>query len=360
MLTMSELCRCYGITRKTGYKWIKRYRAEGLDGLKERSKRPLNSPSKTSRKIEEIIVKIRVLDPEWGAKKIHRILVRDHNYKVKELPSVTTINNILKRRGLIDPIKSIKSRPFQSFEHENANDLWQMDFKGDFILGNKKRCYPLTIADDHSRYNLCLEALENQRYVSVKQQLISVFRRYGLPNRILCDNGSPWGLTGSNRHHEDCRITKVEKWLLRLDVKMVHGRPYHPQTQGKLERYHRTLKSELLSARVFKDHNDCQISFDKWRNKYNYVRPHESLGQETPSTRYEPSRRSYPEKLPELYYPDTDIKRAVDESGRIWFKGKKYKVGKALHKDHVGIRLEDENTYGVYYSTKRIKTIIFK
>ena len=158
VLSMSELCIRFGITRRTGYKWLKRYQDEGKTGLYDRSKRPHHSPTKTCDKIEDLIVKLRESDTEWGAKKIHKILQRDYGFELKDLPSITTINNILSRKGLIDQAKSIKSRKMQRFEHEAANDLWQMDFKGDFLLGNKKRCFPLTIADDHSRYNLCLQA----------------------------------------------------------------------------------------------------------------------------------------------------------------------------------------------------------
>jgi len=358
-ISMSELCRRFAVTRRIGYKWIRRYQSHGIDGLENRSKRPKNSPRKTSHKIEQLVVKVRNSDPEWGAKKIHKILQRDYGYNIKDLPSVTTINNILKRNGLIDQANSLKNLKIQRFEYESSNELWQMDFKGDFLLGNKKRCYPLTMTDDHSRYNLCLQALENQRYLSVKEQLTSVFRIYGLPDKILCDNGSPWGMAGNNNRHEDCRITKIEKWLIRLKIRMIHGRAYHPQTQGKLERYHRTLKSELLNHRIFKSHRECQISFDEWRNKYNYKRPHESLKQETPSTRYVPSNRVYPEKLPEIEYPETDYKRKVNKKGHIWFKGRPHRVGKALYGDYVGVRWEDENQFGVYYSMKKIKTIIF-
>jgi len=356
--SISELCRRFNISRKTGYKWINRYRKDGDEGLKNRSRRPHNSPSKTTNKIERIIIKIRNGEPEWGAKKIHKILLRDYSFKAIDIPSITTINNILSRRGLVNQSKTLNGKSFQRFEHERPNELWQMDFKGDFPLRSKKRCFPLTITDDHSRYNLCLKALNNQQYLTVKQELTSVFRQYGLPDRILCDNGSPWGMTGNNYRHDDCRITRFEKWLLDLRVSMTHCRPHHPQTQGKLERYHRTLKLELLKYNNYKNYNDCQRSFDEWRNKYNYIRPHEALNQETPSSRYVSSHRVMPEKIPAFEYPETDYKRKVDMKGTISFKGKPIRVGKALYGDYVAIRWEGLNQFGIYYCTKKIKSII--
>ena len=269
-LSMTEICRRFSISRRTGYKWLERFKKEGVSGLREKSRRPNYSPNKTKDKTEELIRSIRGKDPEWGAKKIRKILERD--YHLANIPSITTINNILKRNGLIDPSQSIKNKKIERFEYEYPNELWQMDFKGDFVLKNKLRCFPLTITDDHSRYNICLKALQNQRYLSVKEHLILVFKQYGLPEKILCDNGGPWGLAG-NQSPGEIRMTKLEKWLLQLDIHVLHGRAYHPQTQGKLERYHRTLKSELLKYKTFKDFKDCQIHFDHWKHKYNHIRP---------------------------------------------------------------------------------------
>lgn len=357
-ISMSELCRRFSITRRTGYKWFNRFKQSGHEGLVDKSRRPYKSPNRTNKEIEALILKLRKADPEWGCKKIFKLLVRDYNYKSSEIPSKTTINNILKRNGFIDYNKSIKNREYQRFEKEHPNQLWQMDFKGDFLLGNKRRCFPLTITDDHSRYNLCLKALDNQRNKGVQDQLQKVFKQYGMPDKILCDNAGPWGLAGNHRAGES-RITKLEKWLLQLNVKMIHGRPYHPQTQGKLERYHRTLKTELLKYNTYDNIIDCQESFDKWKYKYNHIRPHESLDQETPASKYLPSLKSYPDKIEEPKYLETDFKRKVCGRGFISFKGKVVKIGKALCGDSVAIRQESKNEFSVHYISKKIKSIKF-
>jgi len=353
-LSMSELCRRYGITRKTGYKWYNRYKEKGITGLEELNRAPHHRPGKIDSKIEKLIVEIRENEPDWGAKKIFKLLQRDH--KVTKRPSVTTINNVLKRNGLISPEESMKNKPIQRFEHELPNSLWQMDFKGDFVLKDKTRCFPLTIIDDHSRSNLCLEAMSNQRYMPVKERLTKVFSLFGLPDTILCDNGGPWGLAGNGIKNE-ARMTRLEIWLLKQDVKMIHGRPYHPQTQGKLERYHRTMKRELLSRIEFKNYKDCQDHFDKWRNKYNHIRPHESLGQEIPASRYSPSKRAYNPILPEPNYLQDDIIRKVYDTGSINFKGKSHRVGKALNGEVVALRRVEMNKYEVYFYRKRVKMI---
>ena len=352
-LTMTELCLRFSISRKTGYKWKKRYLDEGVLGLRDRSRRPKESPNKTSQRIEELVVILRKNDPDWGGKKIHKILERDYGHK--NLPSVTTINNILKRNGLINPINSEKSKNFQSFEYELPNQLWQMDFKGDFMMLNQKRCFPLTIIDDHSRYNICLDALPNQQYSSVQKHLKVVFKKYGRPQTILCDNGNPWGMSGLKK--DEGRLTKLEKWLMKIDIRMIHGRAYHPQTQGKLERYHRTLKLELLSKNRFKNIPHSQLYFKEWKNKYNHYRPHESLDLNVPAKRYVPSQRSYTDILLKPEYLDSDTKRKVDKRGLISFKGNSIRVGKALGGEYVAVRPKNKREYAIYFMWKEIKTI---
>jgi len=352
-LTMTELCSRFSISRRTGYKWKKRFEEQGISGLHDRSRRPRQSPNKTSNQLEELIIRIRKKDPDWGGKKIREILQRDHCFR--SLPSVTTINNIIKRNGLIQPNNSIKSKNFQSFEYELPNQLWQMDFKGDFVMSNEKRCFPLTIVDDHSRYNICLDALSNQQYNLVRRHLKVVFKKYGLPQAILCDNGNPWGMSGLNKN--EARITKLEKWLMKLNVRMIHGRPYHPQTQGKLERYHRTLKLELISKSRFRNITHSQKHFEKWKHKYNHYRPHESLNQLVPAKKYTPSLRSFTEKLLKPEYLESDEKRKVDEKGTISFKGNNIRVGKALYGEYVALRPKNNREYSVYFMWKEIKTI---
>lgn len=361
---MSELCRRYEISRPTGYKWIKRYKEEGLAGLKERSRRPLNSPTRTNVTLERLIVKLRTQDPAWGAKKLHKIMEKDITTGIdtlKELPCRSTVHRILKRKGLIEPCKSERATPHIRFEREAPNELWQMDYKGYFKTLDGKRCDPLTVTDDHSRYNIVLRACDNQRSSTVKQGLTDAFRRYGMPLTILCDNGAPWGSMAMKSLYGQRSYSYIEKWLMTLNVKVTHGRPYHPQTQGKEERFHRTLKEEVLLRYRFASLKQVQNRFDKWRDKYNHHRPHEAIDMQTPSNRYELSNIVYPEKIIEYQYRLSDYKRKVDTTARIKFKGMKIRVGKAFVGDWLALRpTNNQDEYQIYFRNHPIRIISLK
>jgi transposase InsO family protein len=331
------LCRRFGISRKTGYKWLARHASSGAAGLREQSRRPRSSPRRTAEPIESLLTATRRAHPAWGARKLRAFLERQGQ---ADLPSASTITEILRRHGLLDEAASAAHRPYQRFEHPAPNDLWQMDFKGHFGLENGARCHPLTLLDDHSRFSLCLAACGNQRTATVETELASVFRRYGLPRRILADNGSPWG-GGDCREHP---YTPLTVWLLRLDVAVSHGRPYHPQTQGKEERFHRTLNLELLSRRSFRDLADCQRQFEPWRDEYNLRRPHQALGMATPADRYRPSVREYREQLPELEYADPRQTRRVRQ-GCLSLHGRRLRIGRAF--DGYALALEPTTVEGV-------------
>ena len=238
---VTMLCQRFSISRKTAYKWLARARRG--QAMTDRSRRPLHSPRQTGPELEKQIMQLRQ-DFRWGGRKIH---TRLKALGVVEIPAPSTVTDILRRKGQIDPQEAAKHAPGVRFEHPSPNDLWQMDFKGQFRLCGGGWCFPLTVLDDHSRFSLGLRACGNQQGVTVQAQLTDVFRRYGLPCRILCDNGSPWGC--DSRH----RYTNFSAWLLRLGIAVSHGRPYHPQTQGKDERFHRTLNVELLKGRSFRD-----------------------------------------------------------------------------------------------------------
>ena len=357
---ISDLCRRYEISRRTGYKWLARYKEKGNKGLLNQSKRPYNFPNKTSAEIEEYVIGLRKNDPEWGSKKLHKLICKDKEvgkYRHEVIPCKTTITKILSRHGLIDPNRSEIFKDFERFVRQYPNELWQMDYKGWFKLLNKQQCHPLTITDDHSRFNLCLEACKNQQEVTVKNALINVFRRYGLPYMILTDNGGPWGAAG-NEPREGIRLyTTLEKWLIQLNIKLIHGRPYHPQTQGKEERFHRTLKQELIDHEQFRDHDHCQKRFDAWREKYNCIRPHESLDFKTPAELYEPSFKIYVEKIRPYEYNLTDIKRKVDK-GTISFKNRTIRVGHAFDGDYVALRKTNtEKDFEIYFCNQLIRNL---
>ena len=324
---MSELCRRFGVSRKTAYKWLRRYREGGVSGLEDQSRRPKSSPNRTRGAVEEQVVELRTAHPAWGGGKLRRRL---EDQGAEQVPSASTITEILRRRGLLSDREG--SHAFQRFERERANELWQMDFKGHFGLSAGGRCHPLTVLDDHSRYALVLQACGNEQGETVQEQLKQAFRSYGLPQSMLMDNGSPWG------DDRESPWTPLTVWLLRLGVQVLHGRPYHPQTQGKEERFHRTLVAEVLQGRVFRDLPECQARFDEWRVIYNHERPHEALDLAVPGSRYEVSRRSFPEQLPELEFSPTDIVRKVQRNGWISFQGQEWRISKAFRGERVGVR----------------------
>lgn len=235
-----ELCRRYKISPTTAYKWLGRIQEGSDTGLDDRSRRPLNSPLRTVKTLEAQILEVRDAHPRWGARKLKR-WIEDRG--VTGLPSASTVHAILKRHGQISAEESAAHQAWHRFEHAQPNDLWQMDFKGHFATA-AGRCHPLTVLDDHSRYVLCLGALGDERGASTQERLTQTFRRYGLPWRMTMDNGAPWGDPES--------YTRFELWLMRLGIKVSHSRPYHPQTQGKDERFHRTLKAEILQGQAFR------------------------------------------------------------------------------------------------------------
>lgn len=330
--TFRELCRRFNISTKTGYKWLERSEEEGSEELADRSRRPLHSPNRSSAELEAKILKLRDADPTWGGRKLRRRLMSEG---LGDVPSASTITEILRRHGRLDPTLAGKPAAFIRFEHPAPNILWQMDFKGHFGLLDVRgsRCHPLTLLDDHSRFVLCLRALPDERGEGVYKALEDVFQRYGLPNRITADNGGPW----ANIQSEE-GISALEAKLIRLGIDVSHSRPYHPQTQGKLERFHRTLKLELLDRVGFASLAAAQLAFDIWREKYNYVRPHEACADGTPASRYHVSPRAFPDKLPAIEYDPGDIVRRVGDTGRLSFRGTTYRVGKGLAGYPVALR----------------------
>ena len=342
------LCRRFSVSPTTAYKWFERYRDRGREGLMDLSRRPHQSPRRSGSQIQEAVVRVREQHPAWGARKIRRrLLVK----RVPDVPAASTVHAILVRHGHIDPSQSAKHRPYQRFEHEAPNRLWQMDFKGHFAT-ETDRCHPLTVLDDHSRFAVGLQACPDQQTHTVKQRLSQIFRRYGLPERMTMDNGSPWGSDGQHR------FTPLTVWLMRLNIRVSHSRPYHPQTQGKDERFHRTLGLELLKNRCFRNLSDAQRHFDDWRHIYNLERPHDALALEVPASRYQPSARSFPEALPPLQYASTDIVRKVQQGGEIWFRGRPFKIGNAFYGNHVALRPSPlDGVFLVFFSSQTVATI---
>ena len=339
------LGRQFGITPRTGYKWLHRYWAEGPAGLFEHSRRPQHSPRQSSPTMEAQVLQVRHRHRAWGGRKIRWIL-QENGMPVP--PSASTITAILARHGELDPGEGPKHRPLQRFEMLSPNELWQMDFKGPVEMANGQLCHPLTVLDDHSRFLVGLRACRRQQGRTVRAQLCELFECYGMPERMLMDNGSVW-----RGYH-----SKLSYWLIRLGIQVTHGRLFHPQTQGKDERLHRTLQSELLDQRTIFDLEDGQRQFDLWREVYNTERPHEALGMQPPSCVYVPSPRPFPGQLPPVEYEPGTIVRMTDCCGRLQYQGQRFRIGKAFRDSLVALRTSArDGVWDVYFCKQRIARI---
>lgn len=349
-INFSSLCVSFGISRKTGYKWLQRHAEGGIAALENRSRRPTNSPNRSDSDIESTVVALYLAYPCWGGRKLKALLPDG-------FPDLhhTTIDAILARNGCeLAPSRKPGALALGRFEHEAPNLLWQMDFKGHFALTNAaaKRCHPLTVLDDHSRFNIALTACSHESGEQVQSALIAAFRKYGLPQRVTCDNGPPWGTAGSGT------VSTLGAWMIRLGIRLSHSAPYHPQTQGKDERFHRTLKLELLQRYGFNSIQQCQVGFDRWRDEYNLVRPHQALGQLPPVSRYQPSGRLYPDQLPSIEYPAEDEVRIVRNTGRIKYNGSEHFVGEGLRGQPVAIRpTKADGVVEVFYCAQLIREL---
>jgi len=343
-----QLCERFGISPKTGYKWLERYREQGVSGLVDHSRRPLHSPTRARESIEAEVVALRDRHPSWGGRKLNRRLL---DLGRQDVPTPSTITRILHRHDLITPAASERNTHWQRFEHEQANDLWQMDFKGYFETG-QATCHPLTVLDDHSRYNLVLHACQRPNREHVQQALTTTFRRYGLPRCINVDNGAPWGSPSKHEHG----VTGLTIWLMQLGIWISHSRPNHPQTNGKEERFHRTLKQDVISGQYYDSLSQAQQAFDRWRHVYNHERPHEAIALATPVTRYQPSHRRYPEHLPPVEYASDDIVLSVGWDGKVKYDGYQFRVSNALRTYKIALRPNDQRDglFDVFFAQQRI------
>jgi len=347
---LRQLCRRFSVSPTTGYKWLGRYQADGVAGLQDQSRRPHHSPGRTDDKVEQKVVQLRQKHPAWGGRKLHR---RMKTLNDSEVPAPSTITAILHRNQLIAPEAAAQHRPYRRFEHAHPNDLWQMDFKGDFALEHG-RCYPLTILDDHSRFALGLRACGNQTTLTVHKALIYIFRHYGMPYRMNMDNGFPWAVFTKGRRH----WTQLSVWLLRLGIRLSFSTPHHPQTNGKDERFHRTLKLELLRDHAWRCLSQCQPDFDTWRQIYNCERPHEALALEVPASRYQVSPRTFTEPLPPIEYPDGAMLRKVASNGLITVQGREYFVAEAFRGLYVALHpTTTDGKFEVYFLHQRIASL---
>jgi transposase InsO family protein len=296
--------------------------------------------------VEAQVLALREAHPAWGGRKLHQALAREG---MVQPPAPSTITTILRRHGLLTPVPP--PRDFVRFAHPAPNDLWQLDFMGHRAL-DQGRVHPLTLLDDHSRFALTVRACADEQQTTVKAHLTTIFRRYGLPCILLADNGSPWGSAGRGG------LTALEAWLLRLGIDVWHGRPRHPQTQGKVERFHGTLAAEVFAWRQFPDLAMAQTAFDVFRTAYNQERPHEALADAVPASRYQPSPRPFPETLPEIVYGPADQVRVVREHGSIQWQRRRYFVSRGLVGQRVAVRpTQEDGRWAVYFAHRQVTTI---
>jgi transposase InsO family protein len=345
-----QVCREWGVSPKTAYKWQGRYDKKGAAGLMDQSRRPQHSPRQTGPEIEAQVLAIRSAQPAWGARKIAALL---REQGVAEVPALSTITRILERNGSLRKA-GLRPRAVGRFEREAPNELWQMDFKGHFALKDGTRCHPLLLVDDHSRYCLAARACANEQGQTVRTELESVFREHGLPEAMLMDNGSPWG---NDRVHV---YTPLVAWLMRYDIRVLHGRPRHPQTQGKLERLNRTLDEEFLQPQgeALESLAHTQPGLERWRSVYNHVRPHEALQMQVPASRYRPSSRAMPERVPPIEYEEADLVRRVQQGGRISYGGREWALPKAFRGYPVALRpTEGNEQVAAYFCRQRIAVL---
>ncbi|HXX00250.1 MAG TPA: IS481 family transposase [Candidatus Acidoferrales bacterium] len=315
---MTALCRAFGISRTTGYRWRRRYLEAGnFQAVVERSRRPQRSPGQTTPALEARVVEWRQ-QSGWGAKKI-AVLLREEGLEL----TVTTINRILKRRGLVDP-RDGTSPALQRFARSTPNELWQMDGKGDYGARDG-RCYPLSILDDHSRYAVGLYALPAFTAELIYPCLVHTFESYGVPQAMLMDRGSVWWATTNGYG-----LTWLSVRLIEQGIQLCYGRPYHPQTQGKIERFHRTLDEAVRHRGKPQTLGEWPGALEEFRRVYNERRPHEALEMQRPAQRYRPSARAYQPAPREWEYPSGSVMQQLDTGGSLSWEGRRWFVCEAL------------------------------
>jgi putative transposase len=340
--SMSELCEHYGISRPTGYKWAYRFEALGDGGLMERSRAPLTCPHRTSEATEDLVVRLKKAHG-WGARKLHRLLKgRLHE---SEMPCRSTVFDILKRHGLVRP-----RRHRTRWKHPGAvvlrtdapNQVWTMDFKGQFRTRDGIYCYPLTVLDHYSRYLLCCRGLPNVRTAGARETLENLFREVGLPDAIRSDNGVPFASTGIHG------LCELNVWWMKLGI--VHQRitPSSPQENGAHERMHRTLKAETTRPPATGMRGQ-QRKFDRFQVDYNHHRPHEALDDEAPASLWTPPTRTYPKRIVGPEYPGHFEVRRVSNAGEFKLHHKHIFLSQALGGEHIGLEPIDDGVWNIVF-----------
>jgi putative transposase len=343
---VTVLCNAYGISEKTGHKWLNRFREEGRPGLSDRSHAPHEAPHKISGTVRREILLLREKHPFWGPRKLRVILARrspDISW-----PAASTIGELLRREGCVRPSKRSRGRiglPIDSTLTVAVapNDVWTTDFKGEFRLLTGPYCFPLTTQDSSSRHSIGITALSSTATVPVQIVFTRQFEEFGLPLVIRSDNGVPFASPQAIG-----RLSKLSVWWIRLGIRPERIEPAHPQQNGQHERMHKTLKAEATRP-PSSTFTEQQLRFDRFRREYNDERPHESLNQETPASRYTPSPRAFPSRLPDQEYPPHFEVRTVTESGAINFRARRFQLSTTLTTQEIGLEETDEDLWTVSF-----------
>ena len=346
--SLSELCARFGVSRKTAYKWIERFEADGPSGLEDRSRRPHGCPHQTPAVVVEALLDFRRRHPSWGAKKLLRIL--SQRQPDWEWPARSTGSDILKRHGLVTGRKRRSypghpGRPLTSMDEPNA--IWTADFKGQFRTRDGEYVYPLTIVDGYSRFLLACQGLRSTAVDLAKPVFKRLFEEHGLPRIIRTDNGVPFATTALGR------LSELSVWWIRLGIYPELIEPAHPEQNGRHERLHRTLKAETTRP-PRGNLNAQQIRFNQFRREYNEERPHEALGQNTPASAYKPSRRPLPRTLPPIEYPGHFEVRLVSRNSGIRWKCHWVCVTHTLAEQYVGLEEIDDGLWDVYFGPVKL------
>lgn len=349
--TMSELCARYGVSRRIGYKWLMRYDAEGRTGLADRSHVPHHCPHKIQFAMEEMLITERIAHPHWGARKLLAALRRKHA-RIRYWPAASTVADLLARRGLVEKRRSRRASVHPGVVRPVTfapNDLWTADFKGQFRTGDGKYCYPLTIADLHSRYLLTCRGVLSTQTVRAKPIFERTFREYGLPLAIRTDNGVPFATQAIHG------MSYLNVWWMRLGIQHQRIHPGCPQENGAHERMHRTLKRQAIKP-VRASCTAQQRNFDAFRHEYNDERPHERLNQQTPASQYQHSSRPYPERLPALEYPAHFLVKKINTAGTFRFRDRILYLANALVEQHIGLEETDDGIWAIHFNTVLLAT----
>ena len=351
-LNITELCDLYGVSRKTGYKWIDRYLHHGPAGLAERSRRPACSPNATAEEIVQAFLEVRRRHPSWGAKKLLTIVHKRHPRWV--LPGRSTVCDILSRHGMV-PTQRHRRKIGHPGKPTSAilapNDTWCADFKGQFKTGDGIYCYPLTVTDGYSRYLLGCQGLWTTAVKEAKPVFTRLFREFGLPTRIRTDNGVPFATSTL------ARLSSLSAWWVRLGVLPELIEPGKPQQNGRHERMHKTLKAEATKPPAG-NLQAQQRKFNRFREEFNHERPHEALDQQTPGSLYVPSRREMPNKLPPLEYPDRFEVRYVSANGGIRWNNGWLNVSIVCVGEYVGLEEIDDGVWNVYFGPLKLGRLL--